>query len=248
MSQTIKLKEVLIPKRKDYVRGVVDKKNLADLLIIAKDAKHTGWPFHDAIVLRKLTKPTKDGKLYGVLDGVHRCTVYKMLHRPSVEADIKTLTDKEAAILQFTSNLSHGIRLNRKARNSWVKHMRFDLGMKLAEIAKEVGMTETSVSRMARDKQTKAGPRKKSAPRVPGSAGGAKAPAVAPKPPKPADWSINDFLQRVKEAGSYVAEHPETIKVYARQHSREIVKMLEPLMEVQNAALAIEATGSGKTS
>ena len=242
MSQTIKLKEILIPKRKDYVRGVVDKKNLADLLIVAKDPKHTGWPFHDAVTLRKLAKPTKDGKLYGVLDGVHRCTVYKMLRRPSVEADVKTLTDKEAAVLQFTSNLGHGIRLNRKARNNWVKHMRFDLGMKLAEIAKEVGMTETSVSRMARDKQTKAGPRKKSAPRVPGSAGGAKAPAA----PKPAEWTVADFMQRVKKIGAEVLEHPETIRVYARQHSREIIKMLEPLMDMQNAALAIEATTAGK--
>jgi hypothetical protein len=247
MSQTIKLKEILIPKRKDYVRGTVDKKNLADLLIVAKDPKHTGWPFHDSVVLRKIAKPGKDGKLYAVLDGVHRCTVYKMLRRPSVEADVKTLTDKEAAVLQFTSNLSHGIRLNRKARNSWVKHMRFDLGMKLAEIAKEVGMTETSVSRMARDKQNISGPRKKSAPRVPGSAGGAKAPAPA-KIIKPAEWTMNDFIQRLKDAGAFIVEHPETIKQYARKNSREMVKLIEPISEVMNAALAAEATATGKAS
>ena len=240
-TQTVKLKDVLIPKRRDYVRGTVDKKNLADLLIVAKDPKHRGWPFRDPIILRKLPKATKDGKLYGVLDGVHRCTVAKMVRMATVDADIRTLTDKEAAIVQFTSNLTHGIRLNRKARNAWVKHMRFDLGMKLAEIAREVGMTETSVSRMARDKQTKEGPRKKSERRAPA----AKAPATPPA--KLAPWTPADFFARVKHIGAETSEHPEALRIYARQHSREVVKLLEPLSDLLNAALAAEASAAAKS-
>ncbi len=97
---------------------------------------------------------------------------------------------------------------------------------------------------MARDKQTKEGPRKKMERRTPSAAtAGAGKPAPA-APAKPREWTLEDFLAALKHAGAFVKDNADVIRTFARKNSAAMVKLMEPLSEVMNAALANEAASS----
>lgn len=154
----IKLSELKPPTW--YIRRRLSQQNFEDLLTVGKSSK--SWPFPDievvklsAAELEKLSKSkkTKDFR-YEVIDGWTRTNVAEALKLPSISAKILNLTAPKARFIeQYTTNATHGLRLDKDERDEAIRHMGKEFKMKEAEIAKITGLSQQSISRVIHNRQ-----------------------------------------------------------------------------------------------
>lgn len=203
MAREIDVTKIAWPS--DPVRGVTSTgkprtiaQQLDDMTALAKDAKGE-WPF-PAILIRKLSEDAAAGEskfTHEALDGVHRLTVARRLKRETIPATIVEPENQgDAFAMQVKSNIMRGTDLDRDTRDAAIVKLRTPLkaggyGMKLSDIAAKVGLTLTSVSRIARGIQRGTG----------GKTRKAKAKA---KTRKPKQTTIDDAIaQSVKSANGF---------------------------------------------
>lgn len=149
----VKLDAILIPNRRDYVRGSVDPRNL-DAMRAAADGQK--WPF-PPILLRALEKPVKRKKTeysLRLVDGMHRTLLARELKMVSIPAEVEKMSDQAEMVAQLRTNLVHGQRLDPKHRNRWVLHLT-DQKMTYDQIAKLLKYSRRQVIRMANEAKGK---------------------------------------------------------------------------------------------
>ena len=103
MATMVKVSELYFPNRREYVRGTVNKLNRERLeaALVGKD-----WPF-PPILVRKLDKPLKRKKMeyrLAIVDGVTRASIALRHKIASIPADVRPMTDTEAAVEQLRLN------------------------------------------------------------------------------------------------------------------------------------------------
>lgn len=220
----LKVEELLFPKRTEYVRGTVKKENVDRLrgMLTGKD-----WPF-PPILVRKLDKPEKrKGReyYYKIVDGVTRTTVAMLEKRPVIPAVVEKMSDTESDITQLKTNLTHGMLVDRKHRDAWVRFLVKERKVKPSSLARELHMTERSIFRMARGTQTKVGPRKKAAKRR-------AVEAAAEKMARANEWTAADFFSGLHALYKDSKGHGDAITEYAKQHKDKLAPWLDPLMDL----------------
>lgn len=232
MSQMLNVLDLMLPKKNEYVRGTINRKNVIRLAsaITGKD-----WPF-PAIKVRRLSKPVKRGKKeyrYTVLDGVTRTFVALATLNPKVAekvngwlkaeglepmpkgvkfdkvlADVGEYTDTEADVMQLKSNLEHGQLLDKKVRDRWVAYIIKARKMNAEALAKMLHMTKRSVYRMAKGDQTKDTPRK--------AKGSGKPKAErAERAPEPV-WTAEAYFKALRALSREFEENKSAIAVYVK--------------------------------
>ena len=172
----IKINEIQLPEH--YIRGSVENKNVKDLLNIVLTHNNVGdigelkkdqeivWPFPPIEIAKNLSKkPEKEkGKkkskgekkwfAYEILDGVTRWTVAKKLKLKEIDATVKGIDDpKDRFVHQYTTNVGHGLRLDKDARDNAIRLLSSVYKLTGKAIAKECGLDEGSVSRILKNKQ-----------------------------------------------------------------------------------------------
>lgn len=220
----LKVEELLFPKRTEYVRGTVKKENV-DRLRAALTGKD--WPF-PPILVRKLDKPEKrKGREYHykIVDGVTRTTVAMLEKRPTIPAVTEKMTDVESDITQLRTNLTHGMLVDRKHRDAWVRFLVKERKVKPATLARELHLTERSIFRMAKGTQTKTGPRKLAKRRA------AAAKEAAEKNGR-VEWTAADFFSSLHALYKDSKGHNDAIMEYAKQHKDKLSGWLDPFMDV----------------
>lgn len=236
MAQMVNVLDLLIPKKNEYVRGKIDRKNVVRIAsaITGKD-----WPL-PAITVRKLSKPVKRGKKEYTLapvDGVHRTIVALATLSPEwtkkvngwlkdaglepmpkgvkfekIPADVRTFTDLEADVEQLRSNITHGLMLDKKKRGEWVKHLLTTKKMSADTLAKMLHMTKRSVYRMAKGEQIKDGPRKpKGSAKPKGESDGTK------KESEPV-WTAEGYLKSLRGMAREYETNKDAILAYTAKN------------------------------
>lgn len=220
------LADLLFPKRNEYVRGSVKKENVERMraAITGKD-----WPF-PAILVRKLDKPEKrKGKEYRlkIVDGVTRTTVALLEKRKDIPATIEKMTDVESDITQLSTNLSHGLLVDRKHRDAWARYLVKERKVPVAKLAKELHMTERSVFRMVKGTQTKDTPRKKATKRSAkssGAGGGAEREEM--------EWTAGGFYSQLHALAKSTKGHAEAITEYGKTNKDKLAPWLDSFMDL----------------
>lgn len=215
--------DLLFPKRAEYVRGSVKRENVERMraAITGKD-----WPF-PAILVRKLDKPEKrKGKEYTlkIVDGVTRSTVALLEKRKTIPATIEKMSDVESDIAQLRTNLAHGLLVDKKHRDAWVRYLIVEKKVSPKKLAGELHMTERSIFRMKKGTQTKSGPRKKATRRVAGSAVSVRE--------TPREWSAADFYAQLHALAKDTKGHAEAITEYGKSHKDKLATWLDPFMDL----------------
>lgn len=165
-TQDIPVKELEFPPRTFYVRDRdasewPDEDHVQQMIDVAtKSAKAgNGWPFPPITVmaLPENFEPENEGAKWLVLDGVNRTHAAIAARFRTIPAEVRSFKGEtatgEAFLFQLTSNMAHGLRLDTKARDKAIYRLRKEFGLPLARIAEEIGISESSVSRIARGKQ-----------------------------------------------------------------------------------------------
>jgi hypothetical protein len=264
MATQVKVTELLIPRRNEYVRGSIKRDNL---IRIASAFTGKGYPEAlPPILVRKLVKPVKRGKReykLAVVDGVHRATLAlmsqseaglrklnEMLRDRKLEAfkggkidalpaRVEEMSETEAEVEQMRTNLAHGLLLDKKHRDAWARHLVKNRGIDVAKLARLLHLTERSVYRMVKGEQTKVGPRKKAARRA-AEGNGAEAEAKAEK------FTPESYFKTLRTMAKEAKANAPALTGYLKAHHEEIAKWLDPLVDVLNLTAAIEATGDRK--
>jgi ParB-like chromosome segregation protein Spo0J len=225
MAQMIKVEDILIPKGNVYVRGKVNKDNLERMsaAITGKD-----WPF-PPIKLRRLEEPVKrKGREYHlvVIDGVHR-TITALNHkRTEIPSVIEKMSEVEAEVEQLRTNLSHGLLVDKKHRDRWVRFLVKERKVKVSDLSKELHMTERSIFRMVKGGQTKEGPRKKSKRK-------SKASAESKDTQTKVEWTPADYFKRLQAmAKETKAPNGEALAEYIKQNKDKLAPWLDPFMDL----------------
>jgi len=136
---------LMLPKV--YVRK---KRNLAYVEELRDKAKDAGkWPF-PPIEVSGLYKAVK-GKKYQIVDGVHRTLAAQLLKIKAIPAVSITLPEEPGQLFwrQFTSNESHGLRVDRDHRDRAILLLlskRFKLNQ--VQVAAMTGLTQSSISKI----------------------------------------------------------------------------------------------------
>lgn len=229
MATMVKVADLLFPKRNEYVRGSVKKENVERM-----QAALTGrdWPF-PPILVRKLDKPEKrKGKEYTlkIVDGVTRTTVALLAKRTEIPATVEKMSETESDIQQLATNLSHGLLVDKKHRDAWVRYLVKVKKVKVPTLAKELHLTERTVFRMAAGKATKEGPRKKPVRRAKKTAGEGGAGETAAK--VGAEWTAADFFTRLHALAKDTKGHAEAITEYGKQHKDKLAPWLDGFMDL----------------
>lgn len=185
MATMLKIDDILIPRKNEYVRGGIKRDNLVRL---ATALVGKGWPF-DPVTVRKLNPPVERGKRtyrYAMIDGVHRHTLATATLNPKIAeklnkllrakgqdtlpkgasfaeipARVEEMNETEGEVEQLRTNLAHGLLVDRGHRDQWVRYLVKTRKLEVPKLAKLLAMTERSVYRMVKGTQVKAGPRKK---------------------------------------------------------------------------------------
>jgi len=224
MATTVLVADILFPKRNEYVRGSVKKDNVDRMraAITGKD-----WPF-PPILLRRLDKPEKrKGKEYTLklVDGVTRTTVALLEKRKDIPATIQKMSDVESDITQLSTNLSHGLLVDRKHRDAWARYLVKERKVPVGKLAKELHMTERSVFRMVKGTQTKSTPRKKATKR---SAGGNGASAEREE----MEWTAGAFYAQLHALAKSTKGHAEAITEYGKANKDKLAPWLDSFMDL----------------
>lgn len=238
MSQMVNVLDLLIPKKNEYVRGKIDKKNVVRIAsaITGKD-----WPL-PAITVRKLAKPVKRGKKEYTLapvDGVHRTIVALSTLTPEwtkkvngwlkdagldampkgvkfdkIPANVGTFTDVEADVEQLRSNITHGQMLDKKKRDEWVKYLLTKKKMSAETLAKMLHMTKRSVYRMAKGEQTSTEPRKPKGSATNGKSNG----NGAKHAPEPEKWTAEQYFKNLRAMSRELDANKPAIAAYVKSN------------------------------
>lgn len=253
--------DLLIPRRSEYVRGSVKPENLLKLAAVLAGGKDR-WPFDAPIIARKLEKPVKRGGReyqYAVVDGVHRTLLalhslgkmkldalkgkgFDLPKLAEVPVEVKNLTAVEAEVEQLDANLRHGLLLDKKHRDAWVRHLLTVRKVKPEWLAKRLHMTERSIYRMRAGTQTIARPRaaskkpaRRAAGAAPRAASGVNVPRVAP-----ADWTPESWLDRLGALAVEGRRHKAKLAEYLQAHAKalggwlpDLTEMLAPVASAQ---------------
>lgn len=221
MAQNVLVADLLFPKRTEYVRGSVKKDNVDRMraAITGKD-----WPFPPILIRRLDTPEKRKGKAYTlkIVDGVTRTTVALLEKRKEIPATIEKMTDVESDITQLSTNLTHGLLVDRKHRDAWVRYLTKERKVPVAKLAKELHMTERSVFRMAKGTQTKVGPRK--------ARGGGE--AASAKMQMQAEWTAADFYSQLHALAKSTKGHAEGITEYGKTHKDKLAAWLDSFMDL----------------
>lgn len=225
MATNILVADLLFPKRTEYVRGSVKKENVERMraVITGKD-----WPF-PPILVRRLDKPEKrKGKEYKlkIVDGVTRTTVALMEKRKEIPADIQKMSDVESDVTQLSTNLSHGLLIDKKHRDAWVRFLVKERKVKVPTLAKLLHMTERSVFRMVRGTATKDGPRKKAVKKTAATNGAGTAAQDE------SAWTAADFYSQLHAIAKSTKGHAEAITEYGKTHKDKLASWLDPFMDL----------------
>lgn len=223
MATNVLVADLLFPKRNEYVRGSVKKENVERMraAITGKD-----WPF-PAILVRKLDKPEKrKGKEYRlkIVDGVTRTTVALLEKRKEIPANVEKMSDVESDITQLSTNLSHGLLVDRKHRDAWARYLVKERKVPVAKLAKELHMTERSVFRMVKGTQTKDTPRKKATKRA--------ASAANTKSEEGMEWTAGSFYSQLHALAKSTKGHAEAITEYGKTNKDKLAPWLDPFMDL----------------
>lgn len=224
MATNVLVADILFPKRNEYVRGSVKKDNVDRMraAITGRD-----WPF-PPVLLRRLDKPEKrKGKEYKLklVDGVTRTTVALLEKRKEIPADIQKMSDVESDITQLSTNLSHGLLVDRKHRDAWARYLVKERKVPVGKLAKELHMTERSVFRMVKGTQTKSTPRKKATKR--GSTNGS---ASAQR--EEMEWTAAAFYSQLHAMAKSTKGHAEAITEYGKTNKDKLAPWLDSFMDL----------------
>jgi len=223
MVTNILVADLLFPKRNEYVRGSVKKDNVDRMRasITGKD-----WPF-PAIVVRRLDKPEKrKGKEYKlkIVDGVTRTTVALLEKRKEIPCDIQKMTDVESDVMQLSTNLSHGLLVDRKHRDAWARYLVKERKVPVGKLAKELHMTERSVFRMVKGTQTKSTPRKKATKRGGGNGASPEREEM--------EWTAAAFYSQLHALVKSTKGHAEAITEYGKTNKDKLAPWLDSFMDL----------------
>lgn len=100
-----------------------------------------------------------DGSDYWLADGFHRYHATKQLGHASIEAEVKTGTKEEAQIYSFGANARRGLSTNQEDNRSIITRMLnhpISSSWTLGEVARHVGVSKMTVSRVKASLQPKA--------------------------------------------------------------------------------------------
>lgn len=100
-----------------------------------------------------------DGSDYWLADGFHRYHATKQLGNASIEAEVKTGTREEAQIYSFGANAKRGLSTNHEDNRNIIARMlehSISSTWTLGEIARHVGVSSMTVSRVKASLQPKA--------------------------------------------------------------------------------------------
>lgn len=225
MATTVLVADILFPKRNEYVRGSVKKDNVDRMraAITGKD-----WPF-PPILVRRLDKPEKrKGKEYRlkIVDGVTRTTVALLEKRKKIPVTIEKMTDVESDITQLRTNLTHGLLVDKKHRDAWVRYLLTERKVKPATLAKELHLTERTIFRMKKGTATKTGPRKKATKR--GAAGSNGAGATE----RETAWTAANFYSQLHAIAKSTKGHAEAITEYGKTNKDKLAPWLDAFMDL----------------
>jgi hypothetical protein len=223
MATTVLVADILFPKRNEYVRGSVKKDNVDRMRasITGKD-----WPF-PPILLRRLDKPEKrKGKEYTLklVDGVTRTTVALLEKRKDIPATIQKMSDVDSDITQLSTNLSHGLLVDRKHRDAWARYLVKERKVPVGKLAKELHMTERSVFRMVKGTQTKSTPRKKATKRNASAANTASEEGM--------EWTAGAFYSQLHALVKSTKGHAEAITEYGKTNKDKLAPWLDSFMDL----------------
>lgn len=152
----IKISDIQVPKA--YIRKR-KASHVAYLLEIAKTGKILDPIEIASNGVKKPTKVKKNGKTetikpWELLDGQHRIKVNQLLKLPEINAIEKPIKDPGRRFLeQFKANSSHGLKLDLDERSQAIWEMVNTFKMQKREVAKQTGLHESSVGRIAARKQ-----------------------------------------------------------------------------------------------
>jgi hypothetical protein len=227
MSQRdVKLAELLPLKRGEYIRRKLDEKNLTRMreAITGRD-----WPF-PAIRVRVLDKPRKvKGVEYklAIFDGEHRRFLAVESKRESIPAIIEKMSETEADIEALSTNITHGLLLDKKKRGQWVKHLIKDRKVKVPMLAKKLHLTPRSIYRMLKDSEgmnrptTKAAKRPKKG-KAEGEGGEERA----------MSWTVEGFFSTLAAVTKEARKHADAVQTFYRAHKDKLEAHVGPLLEI----------------
>jgi len=139
----------------EYIRH---RKNNDYVSQLAEDLTDAGKWIFPAIELQPIASTEKiyqeEGARYYILDGTNRVdAAIKIAWTEKIPARIHPpMTLIDAIAIQVRTNNTHGLRLSVADQTSAIKRMA-ELGMEGKKIAKEAGISPSSVSRIIKDKQ-----------------------------------------------------------------------------------------------
>lgn len=228
MAQNILVADLLFPKRTEYVRGSVKKDNVDRMraAITGRD-----WPF-PPILVRRLPKPEKrKGKEYTlkIVDGVTRTTVALLEKRKEIPATIEKMSDVDSDITQLRTNLTHGLLVDKKHRDAWVRYLITERKVPVAKLAKELHLTERTIFRMKKGTATKEGPRKKATKKT-GKGGDNGASAEREE----VAWTPAVFFSALHALAKTTKDkaNAEGVAVYAKANKDKLATWLDPFMDL----------------
>lgn len=211
--------------------------------------------------LAKRGKKAKAYK-YAAVDGVHRVTIalatlndkvrgrFNAMLRErgqeplpprlkllTIPANVVTMSVAEAEVEQLRTNLSHGLLLDKKHRDEWVRHLIKNRKYDVGRLAKLLHLTERSVYRMAKGEQTKAGPRKKSEKKAEEAAS--------------TKWEAVSFLKLLHSMASEVSGEKNSgrrsdLMAAIKADHENVAKWLDPLVEALTLTAATPAPPAAK--
>jgi ParB-like chromosome segregation protein Spo0J len=181
----------------EYIRH---RKNTEYISQLASDLSDAGKWIFPPIELQPIASTEKvyaEGGRYYILDGTNRVSAaIEIKWASKIPARIHLpMTAVEAIAVQVRTNNTHGLRLSVSDQTAAIKRMA-ELGMEGKKIAKEAGISPSSVSRIVKDKQRAT---------ETGEAGNVVKPKT-PKPFKADDWlkSLNRVLKGYAKHGSKI--------------------------------------------
>jgi len=214
----LKLTDLVLPKR--YVRHRIKGGHVQELLAVVRGAagpggKPTSLSPLPPLLVRPLAVQKGKGQKYEVLDGMHRLRVAGRLKLSSVDADVKKYaSDADAYMAQLTTNLSHGLALDRESRDEAVKTLGKVYHVGVREIARQTKLAPASVSRIIAGKQYLPAEKRRR--------GGKATRGKAAKAAKAAEWSPIVWLKQLEALAIEWGRHTPEITAAAEKMDRRL--------------------------